>query len=113
LIIQPRLLLLDEPFGALDGETRTAMQTLYRRVVHEHRIATLFVTHDLKEAIVVADRHAHLSKGHMTQYSDLPAFLAAPDIRAAEEMHFWTSLAARLDQLPAGAEADSPRVQGP
>ena len=95
LIVQPRLLLLDEPFGALDGETRSTMQTLYRRVVREHRIATLFVTHDLKEAIVVGDRYAHLSKGHMTQYPDLPAFLAEPDIRAAEEISFWTALAAR------------------
>jgi ABC-type Fe3+/spermidine/putrescine transport system ATPase subunit len=98
LIVQPRLLLLDEPFGALDGETRTVMQTLYRRVVREHRIATLFVTHDLKEAIVVGDRYAHLSKGHLTQYADLPAFLAEPEIRAAEEIQFWTSLAAQTGQ---------------
>jgi ABC-type Fe3+/spermidine/putrescine transport system ATPase subunit len=98
LIVQPRLLLLDEPFGALDGETRTAMQTLYRRVVREHRIATLFVTHDLKEAILVGDCYAHLSKGHLTQYPDLAAFLTEPAIRAADEIHFWTSLAARAGQ---------------
>jgi putrescine transport system ATP-binding protein len=100
LIVQPRLLLLDEPFGALDGETRSSMHALYRRVVREHRIATLFVTHDLKEAILVGDRYAHLSKGQLTQFPDLAAFLAEPEIRAAEEIDFWTSLATRSQARP-------------
>ena len=95
LIVQPRLLLLDEPFGALDGETRAAMQTLYRRVAREHRIATLFVTHDLKEAVLVGDCFAHLSKGQLAQYPDLAGLLAEPEIRAAEEIRFWTALAAK------------------
>lgn len=95
LIVQPRLLLLDEPFGALDGETRTTMQALYRRVVREHRITTVFVTHDLKEAILVGDRYAYLSRGQLTQYPDLASFVAEPEIRAAEEIEFWTSLAKR------------------
>jgi putrescine transport system ATP-binding protein len=101
LIVQPRLLLLDEPFGALDSETRTAMQALYRRVTREHRIATLFVTHDLKEAILVADRYAYVAAGQLTQYPDLGAFLAEPEIRAAEEIDFWTSLTARAQSPPA------------
>ncbi len=109
LIVQPRLLLLDEPFGALDGETRAAMQTLYRRVVREHRIATLFVTHDLKEAILVGDCYAYLSHGQLTQYPDLPAFLAEPEIRAAEEIDFWTSLSARSrTPAPAGVPPTEP-----
>jgi ABC-type Fe3+/spermidine/putrescine transport system ATPase subunit len=92
LIVQPRLLLLDEPFGALDSETRTTMQALYRRVAREHRITTLFVTHDLKEAILVADRYAYVARGQFKQYPDLPAFLAEPEIRAAEEIDFWATL---------------------
>jgi putrescine transport system ATP-binding protein len=103
LIVQPRLLLLDEPFGALDSETRSAMQALYRRVVREHRIATLFVTHDLKEAILVADRYAYVANGQLTQYPDLGAFLAEPEIRAAEEIDFWTSLTARAAAVPQSA----------
>src|ERR1700704_2850707 len=50
LIIQPALLLLDEPFGNLDAETRTGMQALFKRVAAAYRITSLFVTHDLKEA---------------------------------------------------------------
>jgi ABC-type Fe3+/spermidine/putrescine transport system ATPase subunit len=113
LIVQPRLLLLDEPFGALDSETRTSMQALYRRVAHEHRIATLFVTHDLKEAILVADRYAYLAKGQLTQFPDLAAFLAEPEIRAAEEIDFWTSLAARAQAAQQTAPATSPRDTEP
>jgi len=113
LIVQPRLLLLDEPFGALDGETRTAMQALYRRVVREHRIATLFVTHDLKEAILVGDRYAYLSKGQLTQYPNLAAFLTEPDIRAADEIHFWTSLAAQTSHPSLAIPRPDPLVKTP
>jgi putrescine transport system ATP-binding protein len=79
------------------------MQALYRRVVREHRIATLFVTHDLKEAILVADRYAYVANGQLTQYPDLGAFLAEPEIRAAEEIDFWTSLTARAAAVPQSA----------
>ncbi|MBP4043130.1 taurine ABC transporter ATP-binding subunit [Aeromonas sp. SrichE-2G] len=54
LATRPRLLLLDEPFGALDAFTREQMQTLLLRLWHEHRRQVLLITHDIEEAIFMA-----------------------------------------------------------
>jgi NitT/TauT family transport system ATP-binding protein len=56
LIYQPRLLLMDEPFAALDAQMRAQLQTELRRVVVDTGIAVLFVTHDLEEAALLSDR---------------------------------------------------------
>ncbi|MEO1451380.1 MAG: ABC transporter ATP-binding protein, partial [Bacteroidota bacterium] len=55
LIIRPRVLLLDEPFGKLDPETRSQMQILFRNIALETRMTALFVTHDPKEALLMGD----------------------------------------------------------
>lgn len=56
LVQQPRLLLLDEPFAALDALTRIKMQALVKQLVAKHQPGVLLVTHDVDEAIVLADR---------------------------------------------------------
>jgi sulfonate transport system ATP-binding protein len=56
LVQQPRLLLLDEPFAALDALTRIKMQSLVRQLVVKHQPGVLLVTHDVDEAIVLGDR---------------------------------------------------------
>lgn len=53
---RPQMLLMDEPFGALDALTRRLMQDLLTRVWESHRITVLFVTHDVSEAVYLADR---------------------------------------------------------
>lgn len=53
---QPRVLLLDEPFGALDEVTRADMQALLVRIVFDYRTAAVLVTHDIDEALLVSDR---------------------------------------------------------
>jgi sulfonate transport system ATP-binding protein len=53
---RPRVLLLDEPFSAVDAFTRMKLQDLLNRVVHEHGVTVLMVTHDLDEAVVLSDR---------------------------------------------------------
>jgi sulfonate transport system ATP-binding protein len=66
LVREPELLLLDEPFAALDALTRIKMHALVQRLVADHRPATVLVTHDVDEAILLADRVAVLSDGVIT-----------------------------------------------
>jgi sulfonate transport system ATP-binding protein len=65
LVRSPQLLLLDEPFGALDAITRVSMHTLLRRLHAAHRPATVLVTHDIGEALVLADRVLVLRDGRI------------------------------------------------
>ncbi|MFD6636900.1 ABC transporter ATP-binding protein [Micromonospora chalcea] len=63
LVREPDLLLLDEPFGALDALTRLRMQGLLRRLRAQHGFAALLVTHDVEEALLLADRVLLLDDG--------------------------------------------------
>jgi sulfonate transport system ATP-binding protein len=63
LVREPQLLLADEPFGALDALTRLRMHSLLRTLCEKHRPAVLLVTHDVDEAIVLADRVILLDAG--------------------------------------------------
>jgi sulfonate transport system ATP-binding protein len=65
-IRRPRLLLLDEPFGALDALTRLRMHGLLRELCARHNPATLLVTHDVDEAITLADRILVISDSHIS-----------------------------------------------
>jgi len=68
---QPSVLLMDEPFGALDPLTRAEMQTMLRDLLHRVQKTTLIVTHDLEEALYLADRVVLLDSGHIV--ADLPS----------------------------------------
>jgi sulfate transport system ATP-binding protein len=73
---EPRILLLDEPFGALDAPVRRELRTALRRIHEELGLTSVFVTHDHEEAFSLADRVAILNSGRLEQF-------AAP--RAIEE----------------------------
>jgi len=65
LVREPELLLADEPFGALDALTRIKMHALVKRLVSIHNPAVLLVTHDVDEAIALADRIIVLDEGRL------------------------------------------------
>lgn len=65
LIHEPRLLLLDEPLGALDALTRIEMQQLLERLWAQHRFTVVLVTHDVSEAVAVADRVILIEEGRI------------------------------------------------
>jgi sulfate transport system ATP-binding protein len=67
LAAKPRVLLLDEPFGALDARVRAELRDWLRRLHEEVHVTTVFVTHDQEEAMEVADRVAVFDHGHLEQ----------------------------------------------
>lgn len=92
LIIHPEVLLLDEPFGNLDTETRAEMQQLFKKIATEAGITTLFVTHDLKEAALMGDRFALMENGQLRMFPDLESFVRDPGTGFRAEIEFWKSL---------------------
>jgi sulfate/thiosulfate transport system ATP-binding protein len=67
LAVQPRILLLDEPFGALDAKVRQELRQWLRQLHDEIHLTTVFVTHDQEEAFEVADRVVVMRNGHIEQ----------------------------------------------
>jgi sulfate transport system ATP-binding protein len=67
LAVEPKVLLLDEPFGALDAKVRRELRRWLRRLHDEMHITTVFVTHDQEEALEVADRIAVMNAGKIEQ----------------------------------------------
>lgn len=76
LVSQPRLLLLDEPLGALDALTRLEMQQLIQTLWQEQQFTAILVTHDVEEAVFLADRVIVLNHGKVDL--DLPISLPRP-----------------------------------
>jgi sulfate/thiosulfate transport system ATP-binding protein len=67
LAVEPKVLLLDEPFGALDAKVRKELRRWLRRLHDELHITSIFVTHDQEEALEVADRIVVINKGNIEQ----------------------------------------------
>jgi sulfate transport system ATP-binding protein len=70
LAVEPRVLLLDEPFGALDATVRAELRTWLRRLHDEQHVTTVLVTHDQEEAMEISDRIAVMSAGRIEQVGD-------------------------------------------
>jgi sulfonate transport system ATP-binding protein len=81
LVREPELLLLDEPFGALDALTRIRMHELLAELCARHRPGVLLVTHDVDEAILLADRVLVLTSGRIS--FDAPVDVESPRLRSA------------------------------
>jgi sulfonate transport system ATP-binding protein len=106
LVRDPELLLLDEPFGALDALTRIKMHALLQELCARHRPAVLLVTHDVDEAILLADRVLVLRDGRFSL--DRQVELPSPRLRSDDEFaRLRSALLAELgvDELAEGARA--------
>ncbi len=86
LAIDPKVLLMDEPFGALDAQTRETMQAELLDIHARTGKTILFVTHDLDEAVLVADRIVVLKGGRMREIMDVPLPRPRPDLGAVRGM---------------------------
>ena len=82
LVNRPRVMLMDEPFCALDAQTRLSMQELLLALWHEFEITVLFVTHDVDEAIFLSDRILVLSERPGRVRAELRVSLPRPRTRA-------------------------------
>jgi len=104
LAAEPHVLLLDEPFGALDPLTRDRLQQWFARVRGELGLTVMFVSHDVTEALLLADRIAVLARGRVVQVGTPAALLAAPaDASVAELLATPRRQTAQLERLLGGA----------
>lgn len=100
LVLQPRILLMDEPFGALDAQTREEMQKLLVALYQSHPCLIVFVTHDVTEALVLGDRVVVLSSQPAAIADDFPIHAPRPRSAAWQRSPEAVGLSERiLDQL--------------
>jgi len=113
LVREPQLLLLDEPFGALDALTRIRMHALLQELCRRHRPAVLVVTHDVDEALLLSDRVLVLTDGRVSL--DLSVDLRSPRLRTDPRFNeARTRLPSELgvDELAEGRHESQPLAAG-
>jgi NitT/TauT family transport system ATP-binding protein len=88
LALEPKVLLMDEPFGALDAQTRELMQEELNRIWQQSGITVVFITHDIHEAVFLGDRVVVMSGRPGSIIADVPIDLPRPrgnDVKASKE----------------------------
>jgi NitT/TauT family transport system ATP-binding protein len=80
LAIDPKVLLMDEPFGALDAQTRESLQAELLDIHERTKKTVIFVTHDLDEAVLIADRIVVMKRGQVTEIMSVPLGRPRPDL---------------------------------
>ncbi len=94
----PKILLLDEPFGALDNQTRVVMQELLLGIWEQHRKTVIFITHDIDESIFMASRVAVFSARPGRIKADIPVNLPHPRHYTVKTSPEFMELKARLTE---------------
>ncbi|HEX3502974.1 MAG TPA: ABC transporter ATP-binding protein [Xanthobacteraceae bacterium] len=100
LAIDPKVLLMDEPFGALDAQTREGLQSELLDIHARTKKTVLFVTHDLDEAVLLADRVVVMQHGRLQEIIDVPlprprddlAAIRGSEAFAQTRYHIWRAL---------------------
>jgi len=104
LAVEPRVLLLDEPFGSLDAKVRKELRQWLRRLHDELHITSLFVTHDQDEAMEVADRIVLMNKGRIEQTG------LTQEVYEHPSTAFAYSFLGAVNRLPGRVDGDTLRV---
>jgi osmoprotectant transport system ATP-binding protein len=99
LAARPSIMLMDEPFGSLDPVTRDQLQVSYRRLHDELGLTTLLVTHDVVEALLLADRVLVLHEGRVVQVASPSELYASLEPRVASLLAVPRRQLERLDAL--------------
>lgn len=94
LVTEPQVLLLDEPFSALDKSLRTKMQLEIKQIQQKAKVATVFVTHDQSEALSMSDRIAVMNRGRIEQIGDPREIYHAP------KSSFVASFVGEINRIP-------------
>jgi putrescine transport system ATP-binding protein len=97
ILARPRLLLLDEPFCNLDGRARGQMQALFADLSRRFALTSIFVTHDVKEALIVGNQYARMSNGRLRIYSDRQSFISDEQTGIPSEIAFWHAVSRRME----------------
>lgn len=114
LALQPRALLMDEPFGALDAQTRDRLQHQLLDIWETHPTTVLFVTHNVEEAVYLADRVAVLAPAPDAITADVPISIPRPRSRYSDEVREATmALIAVLADLPCCVLPSRPTGEAP
>ena len=109
LAIEPQILLLDEPFAALDAPIRASLREEFRSIQQRLGIPVLFVTHDLEEAATLANRIAVVIDGNVRQFDRTRAILDHPvDRQVAELVGARNVLPGTVRHAPEGVYAETP-----
>jgi osmoprotectant transport system ATP-binding protein len=96
LAVDPPVLLMDEPFGAVDPEGRRRLQTEFQRIHRELGTTVMLVTHDIDEAVLLGDRVAVFSKGGVIEQLDAPLQLLAHPANATVEQFIGSGRSVRM-----------------
>jgi len=111
LIVEPEILLLDEPLSNLDANLREEMRFEIRRLHESFGITTLYVTHDQAEAMVISDRVAVLHRGRVVQIGTAEDLFRRPRTRFVAEFIGRTNLLDAVAAAPTGANILAATVQ--
>ncbi|MDC0609600.1 ABC transporter ATP-binding protein [Vibrio sp.] len=105
LSYRPKILLMDEPFGALDAMTRQQMQQLLLEVWEKHRLTVMFVTHDIEEAVFLSDRIVIMKPGAIDETLDVnlerprPISITRSDAFAELQQHVYDRISQPLEMV--------------
>jgi osmoprotectant transport system ATP-binding protein len=108
LAADPKIMLMDEPFGAIDPITRVRLQDEFREILRKVRKTVVLVTHDLDEAIKMGDRIAIMRDGRLLQYDTPQAILARPANDFVESFLGPDRAIKRLNLIPVTAIMTAP-----